>query len=252
MKEQLIERKQYLLEGGYAREEEISFGQCDCNLNVHVSTVLKQFVSTASRHCQAYGLTQEVLLREDKAFLITRLRLEIYKMSRCFDFLTITTWLDGVKGPYYQRVVEWKDREGNVVISGRSDWVLVKPSNRTIYRPDKKEEFFSTTCPVEIECAPCSKIDIKGMDFVELGTHCVKWSELDGNGHLHSGNYGDIIWNFLPNSFQQKVPSVLEVEFKKEACLDDVISIQGYQKEDGAYVMVGKGVEVVHFTALIE
>lgn len=252
VKKELLERKQYLLDGGFSREEEITFGQCDKNLNIHLSTLLQQFVATASFHCQAYGLTHETLIEEERAFIVTRLMVQIHRMPKCFDFLAVTTYLDGVKGPYYQRVVQWEDREGNVYASGRSDWVLVNPVKKTMYRPNKEDEFFGTVCPIAITCESCEKINIRDLDLVELGTHQVKWSELDANGHVHSGNYGDWVWDYLPKVLQEQVPTTLALEFKKEACLDDRITILGNHSEDGNYVVVGQGERDVHFVASIQ
>ncbi|MFI3201333.1 MAG: thioesterase [Eubacteriales bacterium] len=252
MNKQLKERKQYLVEGGYIREEEITFGQCDQNLNVHMSNLLKQFVATSSLHCQAYELTYETLLVEDKAFIVTRMTLQIHRMPKCFDSLIITTYLDGIKGPYYQRVVQWEDEEGNILVSGRSDWVLVSPTKKTIYRPSKDDEFYRTVCPIEIKCGSCRKVEVRGIELAELGTHQVKWSELDGNGHVHSGNYGDYVWDYLPSELQEKVPTTFTLEFKKEVCLNDQIAILGSQKEDGSYVVVGQGEKGVHFIGGIQ
>ncbi|MFR3922616.1 MAG: hypothetical protein ACLTYN_12335 [Dysosmobacter welbionis] len=45
------------------------------------------------------------------------------------------------------------------------------------------------------------------------------WSDLDGNGHVYSGNYGDFVWDYLPADLQEKVPREFFINYSKEATL---------------------------------
>ena len=93
-----------------------------------------------------------------------------------------------------------------------------------------------------------------GYDYDARGlTHdvarTVRWSDLDGNGHLFSGNYGDIIWDALPEDLQAQPPREFQINYSREAVLGDVLRLEGFRSEEG-YFVEGLGPRGSCFTAL--
>jgi len=78
----------------------------------------------------------------------------------------------------------------------------------------------------------------------------VMWSDLDGNGHLYSGKYGDIVWDHLPAQWQEETPLEFHINYSKEATLGEELRLAGICGEDG-YRMEGMGSGGVCFTARI-
>ncbi|MFI3250727.1 MAG: acyl-CoA thioesterase, partial [Eubacteriales bacterium] len=177
--QKLPDRTQSQIDGGYLWQDELVFGQCDSALNVRISTLLEQLVNAASQHCRTFGLSYDTFLESDTAFVLTRTTLTIHKLPHCFQLLTLKTWIDGIKGPYYQRVTEWYDENDTVMVSCRSDWVIIRPSTRTLTKPDKSDTRFTTKSPVSLP--PCSRVKLGDIPLEPLGSHHVVWSEIDGN-----------------------------------------------------------------------
>ena len=82
-----------------------------------------------------------------------------------------------------------------------------------------------------------------------LGTRRIVWSDLDGNGHLFSGNYGDIVWDALPADLQEKSPVEFYVNYNREATLGAELCLAGVRAEN-TYCMEGVGPNGTCFTAL--
>ena len=101
-----------------------------------------------------------------------------------------------------RRVYEMTDESGNVCVSAKSEWILVDPAERKILRPSSFTGKPLTTCPKSIDCPDCRRIALPQEGTEVLGTRLIRWSDLDGNGHVYSGNYGDIVWDFLPVDLQ--------------------------------------------------
>ena len=76
----------------------------------------------------------------------------------------------------------------------------------------------------------------------------VVWSDLDGNGHVYSGNYGDFVWDYLPADLQEKVPREFFINYSKEATLGQELRMVGARREN-EYLMEGLGPEGVCFSA---
>ena len=241
--------KQVLTENSYIRQEEVSFGECDRNERIRMAGLLGKVASFGGYDYDARGITREVLLELGYAFLLSRVAVKLYRQPRHGDILTVQTWENGTKGAHMQRVFEMKDREGRLCVSSRSDWVLVDPVSRKIARPRSfvHEEFVS--CPVEINCPQPQKILLPKEGLEELGVRKVVWSDLDGNGHLYSGRYGDIIWDFLPEDLQDRQVKEFYLNYSREATLGQELRVRGFRETD-AYWIEGIGPDATCFTAL--
>ena len=77
----------------------------------------------------------------------------------------------------------------------------------------------------------------------------MRWSDLDGNGHLFSGNYGDFIWDALPEDLQVQYPREFQINYSREAVLGDVLRLEGCRGEEG-YLVEGLGPRGSCFAAL--
>lgn len=236
--QQLPDRVQGPIESGFMWQDELLFGQCDAFLNVRISTLLENLVTASSQHCRHFGMTYESFLASDSAFVLIRTTVTIEKLPYAYQLLTLRTWIDGIKGPYYQRVTQWLNEEGEVVVSGRSDWVIIRPSDRSFVKPDKSDERFTQKSPVNLP--PCQRVKWGDLTLEPLGEHRVVWSEIDANGHLHSANYGDLICDVLPPSFRRKIPTSFTMEFQKECGVDDVIILTGAQSSSHEFFVVGE------------
>ena len=241
--------KQRLLENGYFRQEELVFADCDRNQRARVSALLSKAAAFAGYDYDARGLTYEKLYAMREVFLLSRIALRIHKCPVYRDVLNITTMENGAKGAHMQRVFEMTDQTGELCVSIKSDWILVDPETRKILRPDSFTAKPLGTCEKVIDCPEPKKIMLPKEGLEELGTRKVMWSDLDGNGHLYSGNYGDIVWDYLPADLQERTPREFFINYSKEATLGEELRLVGH-REDTDYRMEGIGPNGTCFSAL--
>lgn len=206
--------KQELTENSYFRQEELVFWDCDRNKRMRVATMLSKLGAFAGYDYDARGLTHEVLYGMREVFLVSRAALHIHSCPHARDLLDITPWENGAKGAHMQRVFEMRGQDGALCVSAKSDWILVDPITRKILRPSSFTAKPLTACPKEIDCPEPKKIVLPKEGLEELGTRVIRWSDLDGNGHLFSGNYGDIVWDALPADLQERVPREFYINYK--------------------------------------
>lgn len=243
--------------GGYQWQEEILFHQGDSTLHARMSTLISHLVSVAGQHYRHYGKSYQRFLDEDTAYVLTRATFHIHKLPPCFQLLNINTWIDGTKGPFYQRVVQWQEAEaginqleGEVLVECRSDWVIMAPSTRSLVKPDKNDPLIQFESPLTLP--PHQRIKISDGTLLEKrGDHTVVWSEIDANGHLYSGHYGDIIWNILPEHLRLLTPTIFRIEYIKECSQGDVISLSGMEITPLEYTVLGNCNDNLSFKAVI-
>ena len=238
---------QWMAENGYSRQEELVFPDCDRNRNARIAALLGKAAVFAGYDYDARGLTYDVLYAKREVFLLSRIAMRIHRCPKAGDVLTVTTWENGVKGAHMQRVFEMVDQQERLCVSIKSDWVLVDPISRKILRPASFTAKPLMTCEKEIDCPEPKKILLPKEGLETLGERLIRWSDLDGNGHLFSGNYGDVIWDALPEDLQEKVPKEFYINYSKEATLGETLQLLGCREADG-YRMEGIGPAGTCFT----
>lgn len=241
--------KQTLTETSYSRQEELTFRDCDRNKRVRVGTLLSKMAVFAGYDYDARGLTHEKLYAMREVFLLSRAALRIHACPRAGDVLTVTTMENGARGAHMQRVYEMADQTGRLCVSAKSDWILVDPITRKIMRPGAFTAKPLTLCGREIDCPDPKKIVLPREGLEDLGVRRVVWSDLDGNGHLFSGNYGDVVWDALPADLRERTPREFYINYSREATLGEDLRLEGF-REGGTYRMEGLGPEGACFTAL--
>ena len=243
------ERKQWWEGERFFRQEELIFRDCDVLGRVRPAALVVMMGSIGGYDYDARGLTHEKLYAMREVFLLSRVALKVHTCPRARDLLDITTWENGARGAHMQRVYEMRDQAGQLCVSAKSDWILVDPITRKILRPGSFTAKPLTVCPVEIDCPEPKKIVLPREDTEDLGHRTIRWSDLDGNGHLFSGNYGDIVWDALPEDLQPRVPREFYINYSKEATLGEDLHLAGFREGD-AYRVEGVGPEGPCFTAL--
>ena len=239
--------KEILQENSYMRQQQLIFADCDRYQRARVGTLLSFAAAVAGADYDARGLTYEKLYEMREVFLLSRIALRIHRCPKALRVVDVTTWEDGVKGAHMQRVYEITDREG-LLVSIRSDWILVDPVTRHIMRPGTFTAKKLGICPKPIDAPATRKILMPREGVEELGTRKVVWSDLDGNGHVYSGNYGDFVWDYLPADLQEKLPREFFINYSKEATLGQELRLVGC-RQGSDYLMEGLGPEGVCFSA---
>lgn len=241
--------KQWLEGEQYSRQEELTFWDCDQNKRVRMAALLSKIAAFGGYHYDALGLTHEILAKEGFAFLLSRVAVRIHRCPEFRDVLTVHTWENGAKGVHTQRVFRMEDQAGRLCVSAKSDWILADPNTHRILRPAAFTLRPYGNCPVEIDCPEPKKILLPKEGLETLGTRQVRWSDLDGNGHLFSGNYGDIIWDALPDDVREASVREFYINYSKEVRLGDALRLEGFRTEEG-YMVEGHGPQSLCFSAL--
>ncbi|MBQ9348202.1 MAG: acyl carrier protein [Oscillibacter sp.] len=231
---------QRLYENGYFRQEELKFADCDRNKRLRMASLLSILAAFGGYDYDARGLTHEKLSELRTVFLLSRAAVRLFRTPVYREVLDIRTWEDGPRGPHFHRVFELRDAAGALCAAAKTDWILVDPVSRKILRPASFTARTPGTCPVDIDCPDPKKIRLPREGGEAWGTRRVAWSDLDGNGHLYSGNYGDIVWDALPADLRERPVAEFQINYHKEAALDEELRLSGWRTENG-FLMEGQG-----------
>lgn len=230
------ERRQWLDGDLFCRQEELTFRDCDARGRARPASLLSLMASAAGQDYTARGLGYERLFELRQVFLLSRISFRLHRYPLAGETVTVTTWENGVHGAHMRRDYQFLSEDGTPCLSAQSEWILVDPEDRRILRPSAFTGKPLTEHDRGIDCPPCRKILLPKEGTESLGEHRVVFSDLDHNGHVFSGNYGDIVWNALPPELQNARLLDFQINYSKEATLGERLTLLGCR--DGDEVLV--------------
>lgn len=164
--------------------------------------VLLHFVQEAAGgHCLQLGLDWESLAKKGLFWAVIRHRLEICRLPREGETLTVETWPMPTTRSAFPRAAAGYDGEGNPVFRCISLWVLMDMNSRQMVLPGKSGIELDGILRGNELPAPGSLVPCGGE---ACATRQVWFSELDRNGHMNNTRYLDWAMDLLPAQLRRE------------------------------------------------
>jgi acyl-ACP thioesterase len=171
---------------------EVTLGDADYRREMRLSALLRLFQDAAGHHADRLGAGFEDLLSMGITWVLVRIRVEVERMPRLGEKITVETWPREPGSLEFFRDFLVLDAQGNELVRGLSVWTLLDVQERKIRRSSVLADRFP---------APCGRmaLDVRLTRQKEL-THpreaysrVVGYSDLDLNGHLNNTRYMDLM-----------------------------------------------------------
>ena len=164
------------------------------------SHLLNYVQRIAGDHCQLLGTTREVLLEKNLFWAVIRHRVQITRLPKADETITIETWPMPTTRTAFPRSCVAYDAEGNECFRSISLWVLMDLSSRALILPGK--------CDVAVEgvlrgCELTPPSSLIPKAFSSRCGRTVRFTDLDWNGHMNTCRYLDWVCDILPSSFHE-------------------------------------------------
>ena len=207
----------------YTEKYEIGCHDADKNNNIRPTILIRYMQETANHQMRDRKPSYYDLFFEGKAFIVTRMSVQIYDQLHQYDHIEVGTWRCPDKGATFPRCYVIR-REGKVVAEGYSEWAVVNHETGRLWRSSEVDiSGYETDEPLNLDI-PKKFHFPKDLEFRKAGDHHVYYSETDMNGHLTNTNYPDMVWDRIPGITEKEVTSI-NIRFMKEAPLDSDIEI---------------------------
>ena len=214
-------------ENTFYRGIQLMFGQCDAN---HAMSLEQLFLVTSDSAVEDFaqrGFTWKFLSDNNVAILLSRASFHINRMPVANESLFIETREEPPEGIQLFRsynIYEYKDeKKGELLVSGRSSWLVVNPTTRRIIPAKQFTLREAPTRKTEFIGIPCGKITAE--NYLLTQEKKVWFSDIDGNGHVNNSRYGAFVRDILPQEYRTKPFKDIRINYSKEAVLDDVITM---------------------------
>ena len=173
------------------------FGQC------RPSFLLRMSQDAAEEQCHLLGTDRAALNKKNYFWAIIRQRMEITRLPKTGEVVTLKTWPMPTTRVAYPRAAEGFDENGNSLFKIISIWIIMDKTSRAMILPGK------------------SGVDVPGTSFgTELKTpgglcaekfsnhlqRQVSYFDLDQNRHMNNTRYVDWCFDLFPSAFHEANP----------------------------------------------
>lgn len=221
----------------YRRQFTPMSNECDCFGRLKPSALLGILQEAAGAQCVELKLAHEDLVDKGFFWAITRQHIQITRLPRAYETITVETWPGKTSRVAYPRSTIGYDAQGNELFRAISLWVLMDMQSRALVLPGKSGITLDGLerggeLPVPTSIGPA--------ELKAVGTRQVRFSELDRNGHMNNSFYMDWVQDLLPSAFHKNHPLTdFTVCYLNEAREGDRIEVHYELADDGSLQVNG-------------
>lgn len=209
---------------------EITFLQCYPNGYLKYTDLCNILQLTAGLHAELGGISFSDMQVHHQAWVLSRMRVEINRLPRWKETVTVKTWINSLENSRSIRCLEMYVGDEKI-IGCETFWAVFNTDKRrpeNLALPHEHFEKYDDRATAET----FSKIDIQH-EMHNIGTHKVKLSDLDIVNHANSVKYLEWCLDCVDLAIiqNQKIDS-FEMNYLKEVSLNDTVEIKQKTTKD--------------------
>ena len=200
----------------------------------------------AGLHAVELGFGYEDLIKNNTAWILSRVNIKFVDTPLWRDDVTLTTWHKGANRLFFLRDFIMTDKDGKERVKATTSWLVLNLETRRLVRdPMLMEE--GTVCTENVIEAPADKVVMpKDVPAELVLEHAVAYSDVDMNNHTNNAMYMQWAMDAVDyETASTKAVKEITINFNRETKAGDVVAIYRacVEKEDGLHVYVEGKVE---------
>ncbi len=202
----------------YKKEYTILPSMCDAKARLGVYNTFQIFQDVASIHATILGCGNDDLDKKGIYWVAVKTKIKFYNMPKLYEDVIVETWPEEPDRIRYNRAYTIRNRVGELLIEGKTEWALVNAINGRLFIGEcvyPKDAEFYKEYKVDIDF---TKISLDFKDSIKLTPHIVKTMDIDMAHHMNNCEYVRALLNaysleetlsmeISDMEFQYKVPS---------------------------------------------
>lgn len=201
----------------------------DANRTVRPTQILVFMQEASNHHIKSLGVDLDTLRDEQGlAFLLSKIRLAIYKPLYAFEEITVETWTTASRGFSFNRFFRIK-RGDDIIAVADTTWALISLKTGELCRVDAYDFKFEHEEPIDIGIP--MRFRVPKTELLEhIGERKIVYSDLDYNMHMNNTRYADMLCDFMP---YDKIPNIrgISLSYLHEAAFGNTVKV--YRSDDG-------------------
>ena len=211
----------------YRMKTEVDVHDVDYNGVAKTSSIMKYIQTAAQCQLTEGGMSYDNLKAQNRAFILSRVKLEVLKPLCAYTPLTAITYPCESRGYSFLRCYEL-ECDGEVVARAISVWALIDTESRALVKVND----FNLGLPT----LPPNELILRAMKLpstlTDIGGYGVHYGDVDQNRHMNNTKYPDMFSNFLP--LNGKMIGSITINYSAEAQIGEKLRVQRAE-ENGYY-----------------
>ncbi len=208
----------------------------DCHNRLRPSSILDFFQDVAGEHAKLLGIGREEMIKEDIAWVLTKIRYESVGEPSMFEKITVRTWPHPPARLGFVRDYTIHGEDGRLIVKGSSEWVLINLSRRRLVR---MENPYPLTSFCEDESFPEGFLRLpRPTGKGETLSFVPRFADLDVNGHVNNIRYTDYAMQIWHPTEDTPIRT-MQIEFHREV-LPGVLLHMGEDEVGEGHFIYGK------------
>ena len=208
----------------YQKEFIISNNDVDYRFNLKPANLYRLFQDIALKATEECGADSISLAQRGIDWVITRMDVEIKRLPRCNEKITVCTYPGKDLAMLYPRYFYILDSNNEVIVRSSSIWALIDAKTRkvivdkeTIKKLPPESREFELPLPSKISAS-------ENKALVE--TRNIHYSDLDFNCHMNNVRYVELVMDVHDfNFYKTHRPSFISLNYMKEIREKDQVSV---------------------------
>ena len=207
------------------KDWEITFLQCYPNGYLKYTDLCNLLQLTAGVHAELGGISFSDMQEHHQAWVLSRMRVEIKRLPKWRDVITVKTWINSLENSRSIRCLELYDGDEKIV-GCETFWAVFNTQTRRPENLSLQHEHFEKYPNDKATEIQFSKIDTS-IDKTFVAEKTILLSDLDIVNHANSVKYLEWCLDYVEPKLllNQKIES-FEMNYLKEVSLEDTITIE--------------------------
>ncbi|MDR0706720.1 MAG: acyl-ACP thioesterase [Treponema sp.] len=206
------------------QEISVGFGDIDTSDRLTLARTFDYFQEAAINHAEELGVGRAALAQSRQAWILSRIGALIEKRPQFREKIIVRSWPRSWEKLFAKRDYDIRDAAGNVLVRGRSGWLVVDIETHRPLRPQPIVE----TLPKNEGCDALNEIASLAVreNLTLAGERTSCYSDIDYNGHVNNARYVQWIQDVTDPDLLVKADSMrLDINYISEAKLNETVEL---------------------------
>lgn len=220
----------------WQKEYTLRAGDFDKFDRIKPSAVLDLFQDAAGQHAIEIGVGFDDMIAREYLWVLTRIKFEIVSAPKRYQTVVVKTWPLAPNRLNYRREYCIEDINGNKLIIGSSEWVVIHSKERKLLSvPDlyNLDGDYHNEVMFEGKIGKVHDFEASGNAYTVNAGFC----DLDINDHVNNTKYANYVYDAI-NPTKDNVVQSFQIDYRKEVMQGTELNIY-HKREDG--VISAKG-----------
>jgi len=217
----------------FSRQFYLLPGECNSEQEMPLWLLVNRIIEVATLHADSLGIGYRRLSRDNQAWVLSRMAIEMERYPKAGENYTLATWIESFNRHFSERNIEILDGDGTAIGYARTIWSVIDTGARTSCDISALASMAGNIA--EKECPIERQSKIKAVERLHEARHTFRYSDIDFNRHVNTMRYIEMMLDMLPvELLTLDAPLRLDIHFLHECRFGQTLRIGCEERERAA------------------